>query len=83
MLVEVMYNNDPLIPHQYRWVILRTRWDKTENVYKYQKRYGNFKDIAIKTWNFLNHPDFDFYFSGLACPTSDFIWTSSGRVSFV
>lgn len=20
-------------------------------------------DIAIKTWNFLNHPDFDFYFS--------------------
>ncbi len=20
-------------------------------------------DIAVKTWNFLNHPDFDFYFS--------------------
>ena len=20
-------------------------------------------DIAIKTWNFLNHPDFDFYFT--------------------
>jgi len=49
-VIEITYNNDPNIPHQYRWTILRTRWDKTEDVYKYQKRYGNFKDIAIKTW---------------------------------
>jgi SAM-dependent methyltransferase len=50
-VIEVVYNNDPSIPHPYRWTILRTRWDKTEDVYKYQKRYGNFKDVAIKTWN--------------------------------
>jgi SAM-dependent methyltransferase len=49
-VVEVVYNNDQAIPHQYRWTILRTRWDKTEDVFKYQKRYGNFKDVAIKTW---------------------------------
>ena len=49
-VIEITYNNDPSIPHPYRWVILRTRWDKTEDVYKYQKRYGNFKDVAIKTW---------------------------------
>jgi len=49
-VVEVIYNNDQSIPHQYRWIILRTRWDKTEYVLKYQKKYGNFKDTAIKTW---------------------------------
>lgn len=49
-VIEVVYNNDPSIPHPYRWMILRTRWDKTEDVYKHQKRYGNFKDVAIKTW---------------------------------
>jgi SAM-dependent methyltransferase len=49
-VIEVVYNNDPLIPHPYRWSILKTRWDKTDSVYKYQKKYGNFKDVAIKTW---------------------------------
>ena len=49
-VVEVVYNNDQAIPHPYRWIILRTRWDKTEDVHKYQKRYGNYKDVAIKTW---------------------------------
>jgi SAM-dependent methyltransferase len=49
-VVELIYNNDLNIPHQYRWIILRTRWDKTEFVMTQQKKYGNFKDIAIKTW---------------------------------
>lgn len=49
-VVEITYNNDTSIPHQYRWQILRTRWDKTDSVNKYQKKYGNFRDIAIKTW---------------------------------
>lgn len=49
-VIEVIYNNEPTIPHQYRWTILRTRWDKTEEVYKNQRKYGNFKDVAIKTW---------------------------------
>jgi SAM-dependent methyltransferase len=49
-VIEVIYNNDLSNPHPYNWTILRTRWDKTEDVYKYQKRYGNFKDVAIRTW---------------------------------
>ena len=49
-VIEVIYINNPNIPHQYRWSILRTRWDKTESVLRESKRYGNFKDVAIKTW---------------------------------
>ena len=29
---------------------MRTRWDKTESIRKVGKKYGNYKDIAIKTW---------------------------------
>ncbi len=49
-VVEVIYVNDANLPHQYRWKILRTRWDKTESVMRDRKRYGNFKDMAIKIW---------------------------------
>lgn len=49
-VIEVIYSNNPNIPHQYRWSILKTRWDKTESVLREQKQYGNFKDVAIKTW---------------------------------
>lgn len=50
-VVELIYINDISIPHKYRWKILRTRWDKTESVIRYNQRYGNFKDNAIKIWN--------------------------------
>ena len=49
-VVEITYDNDPTIPHQYRWKILRTRWDKTDSVNKFQKKYGNFRTIAINVW---------------------------------
>lgn len=49
-VVEVIYVNDATIPHQYRWKILRTRWDKTEIVLRERKRYGNYKDVAMKVW---------------------------------
>lgn len=49
-VVEMIYTNDILMPHQYRWVILKTRWDKTESVMTKQKKYGNFKDVAINVW---------------------------------
>jgi SAM-dependent methyltransferase len=49
-VIEVIYVNEPSIPHQYRWKILRTRWDKTESVIRDKKRYGNYKDNAIKIW---------------------------------
>ena len=49
-VVEIIYVNDLSIPHAYRWKILRTRWDKTESVIRDKKRYGNYKDNAIKVW---------------------------------
>jgi hypothetical protein len=49
-VVEVIYVNNPSIPHPYRWKILRTRWDKTESVLRNRKHYGNFKDTAIRVW---------------------------------
>ena len=49
-VIEVIYNNDPTIPHQYRWQVLRTRWDKTDSVMRNGKRYGNFKDTAVRVW---------------------------------
>ena len=49
-VVEVIYVNDAIFPHQYRWKILRTRWDKTESVMRDKQRYGNYKDTAIKVW---------------------------------
>jgi SAM-dependent methyltransferase len=49
-VVEIVYNNNPNMPHQYRWEVLRTRWDKTESVMKYNKRFGNNKDVAEKVW---------------------------------
>jgi len=49
-VIEVIYTNDTTMPHQYRWQVLRTRWDKTDSVLKYGKRYGNYKDAAEKIW---------------------------------
>jgi SAM-dependent methyltransferase len=49
-VVEVIYTNDTTMPHPYRWQVLKTRWDKTESVMRYNKRYGNNKDVAEKIW---------------------------------
>lgn len=49
-VIELTYDNNNDLPHKYRWNILRTRWDKTESVLKYQKRYGNYKTVGEKTW---------------------------------
>jgi len=49
-VVEIIYTNNMNMPHPYRWEVLKTRWDKTESVMKYNKRYGNYKDVAEKIW---------------------------------
>jgi hypothetical protein len=49
-VVEMIYTNDTTMPHQYRWNITRTRWDKTESVLRYNKRYGNNREVAEKVW---------------------------------
>jgi SAM-dependent methyltransferase len=49
-VVELVYNTTSVMPHSYRWNILKTRWDKTESVMRHGKKYGNFKDVAEKVW---------------------------------
>ena len=49
-VVEIIYTNNTMMPHPYRWDILKTRWDKTETVMRHGKRYGNYKDVAEKVW---------------------------------
>ena len=48
-VIEIIYVNNENIPHNYRWQI-RTRWDKTESVKRFEKKYGNYKDVAINVW---------------------------------
>ena len=49
-VVEFIYQNDPRIPQGFRWIPLRTRYDKTDFVNTYKKKYGNNSEIAEKTW---------------------------------
>lgn len=49
-VVEFIYNNDPLIKPGFRWIPLRTRYDKTESVNMFKRKYGNNNEVAEKTW---------------------------------
>jgi len=50
-VVEFTYKNDLLIKPGYRWIPLRTRYDKTESVNLYKRKYGNNNETAEKIWN--------------------------------
>merc|ERR1711916_414405 len=50
-VVEFYYDDNPEIPVDFRWVPLRTRYEKTESVYKQKKKYGNNSDIANAIWS--------------------------------
>jgi SAM-dependent methyltransferase len=50
-VIECYYNNDNSIDQEFRWVPIRTRFDKTESVLKYKRKYGNNADIANAVWN--------------------------------
>ena len=55
-VAEFYYNNDPNIPDKHRWVALRTRYDKTESVQRFGKKYGNYSDISYKVWRSIKNP---------------------------
>ena len=55
-VVEFYYNNDPNVDPKFRWVPIRTRYDKTESVLRYRKRYGNYIDVANKVWRSIIQP---------------------------
>jgi len=55
-VVEFYYINDATIPPQQRWVPLKTRYDKTESVERYGRKYGNYMTIAEKVWRSITNP---------------------------
>ena len=56
-VVEFVYDmTKPDIDDAYRWIPLRTRYDKTESVQRYQKKYGNNLNIATRIWKTIVNP---------------------------
>ena len=59
-VVEFFYNNEGgeevFIPERFRWKIIRTRYDKTESVLRFERKFGNAYDVAIKVWRSIINP---------------------------
>ncbi len=55
-VVEFYYNDDARIEPKFRWVPIRTRYDKTESVQKYHKNHGNYVTVANKVWRSITNP---------------------------
>ncbi|MEM0354101.1 MAG: methyltransferase domain-containing protein [Thermoplasmata archaeon] len=57
MVVEFVYDNTKSdIKKSHRWVPLRIRYDKTESVRRYRRRYGNNLYIAMRIWRSIVNP---------------------------
>ena len=55
-VVEFIYENDINIPDKFRWKPMRTRYDKTESVMRFKRKYGNNYEIANRIWNSIQNP---------------------------
>ena len=55
-VVEFYYNNDPNINEKFRWIPIRTRYDKTETMLYFKRKYGNFHDVANRVWRSIANP---------------------------
>lgn len=55
-VVEFSYNHDPEVPEEFRWVPIRTRFEKTESVILHKRKYGNYKNIADLIWRSIINP---------------------------
>lgn len=55
-VVEFYYNTDPDVEDKFRWTPLKTRYDKTESVIRFKRKYGNYSDIATRVWRSIINP---------------------------
>jgi SAM-dependent methyltransferase len=57
-VVEFYYNNvsNDHVQERFRWVPIRTRYDKTESVKKFNKKYGNSVETANRIWRSIINP---------------------------
>lgn len=55
-VIEFYYNVNDDLQKPYRWIPMKTRYDKTESVQKFQRRYGNAYEVAKKIWGSIINP---------------------------
>jgi len=56
-VVEFIFDNTKKdINDAYKWIPIKTRYDKTESVQKYKERYGNNLYIALRIWKTIINP---------------------------
>jgi SAM-dependent methyltransferase len=68
-VVEFYYNLESDVMNSYRWMPMRTRWDKTESVKKFSKRYGNAQRTANAVWRSITNPILAGDFANLSSDT--------------
>lgn len=70
-VVEFVFDiTKPDIDNAYRWTPMRTRYDKTESVQKYRKRYGNNLNVAIRIWRSIINPVTEEIIASLGNPST-------------
>jgi SAM-dependent methyltransferase len=55
-VIECYYNVDPEVNAKFRWIPMRTRYDKTETVMRYGRKYGNYITSANQVWRSIVNP---------------------------
>ena len=68
-VVEYYYNLDNDVASQYKWVAMKTRWDKTDAVQKFGRRYGNSQKTAKAVWRSIINPILMTDFANLSSDT--------------
>ncbi len=55
-VVEFYYDMVDDLQKPFRWIPMKTRFDKTESVQKFQRRYGNALRTALAVWHSITNP---------------------------
>jgi SAM-dependent methyltransferase len=54
-VVEFSYDDSMNVPEDARWVPIRTRYDKTDAVRRYNIKYGNNEEVSEKIWRSIRN----------------------------
>jgi SAM-dependent methyltransferase len=55
-VIEFYYKTNDDMQKPFRWIPMKTRYDKTESVIRYKTKYGNFSTVAEKVWRSIINP---------------------------
>ncbi|CAH6420075.1 mRNA capping enzyme [uncultured virus] len=70
-VVEFIFDmTNPDIEDAFKWTPLRTRYDKTESIRLYGRKYGNYISVASSIWKTIVNPVTEDHIAALADPAS-------------